>query len=177
MTEDTRTDPPLRGSETETLLAFLDYHRDTLRMKAAGLDSDQLAAPLPPSTMTLGGMLKHLALVEDHWFSAVLHGHDDAEPWRSVDWDEDPDWEWHTAFQDSPEELFRLYDDAIAASDRWIKQALAKDGLDTLSVRESRRGEGRFSLRWIVTHMVEEYARHNGHADLVRESIDGVTGE
>ena len=173
-----RADPPLRGTEAATLLGFLNYHRDTLRMKASGLSADQLAATLPPSTMTLGGLLKHLALVEDNWFSVVLHGHDDAEPWRSVDWEADRDWEWHTAFQDSPAELFRLYDDAIAASDRLIKQALAKDGLDTLSARASRRpDEGRFSLRWIVTHMIEEYSRHNGHADLVRESIDGSTGE
>ena len=177
MTDDTRTDPPLRGTEVETLLGFLDYHRETLRMKASGLDADQLAASLPPSTITLGGLLKHLALVEDHWFSVVLHGNDDAEPWRSVDWDADRDWEWHTAFQDSPDELFRLYDDAIAASDRLVKQALAQDGLDTLSAQSSRRGEGQFSLRWIVTHMIEEYCRHNGHADLVRESIDGSTGE
>ena len=177
MTQDPRVDPPLAGTETETLLAFLDYHRETLRMKARGLTSDQLAASLPPSTMTLGGLLKHLALVEDNWFSVVLHGHDDAEPWRGVDWEADRDWEWHTAFEDSPEELFRLYDDAIAASHRLIEQALAKDGLDTLSVRESRQRGGRFSLRWILTHMIEEYARHNGHADLIRESIDGVTGE
>ena len=177
MTDDTRTDPPLRGTEAETLLGFLDYHRDTLRMKAAGLDSDQLAATLPPSTMTLGGLLKHLALVEDNWFSVVLHGHDDAEPWRGVDWEADRDWEWHTAAQDSPEELFRLYDDAIAASDRLIRQSLAEGGLDALSERESRRHEGRFSLRWILLHMIEEYARHNGHADLLRERIDGKTGD
>jgi uncharacterized damage-inducible protein DinB len=173
-----RVDPPLRGSETDTLLAYLNYHRGTLRWKTAGLDRDQLAATTAASTMTLGGLLKHLAVVEDGWFSRMLMGNEHAEPWHGVDWDADPDWEWHTAKQDTPEELRRLFDEAVAASDRYIRQALARDGLDTLSVRESRRpGEGRFSLRWIILHMIEEYARHNGHADLLRESVDGQTGE
>ena len=128
--------------------------------------------------MTLGGMLKHLALVEDNWFSVVLLGNDDAEPWNSVDWNADRDWEWHTAVDDDPAWLRGLFDESVAAADRCIDQALADGGLDGLSVRESRHpGEGRFSLRWILLHMIEEYARHNGHADLIRESIDGVTGE
>jgi uncharacterized damage-inducible protein DinB len=178
MTSTERVEPPLSGSESETLLAFLDYHRDTLRQKTEGLSAEQLRATLPPSTMTLGGMLKHLALVEDNWFSVVLMGNEDAEPWRGVDWDADRDWEWHSASEDSPEELRRLFDEACAASDRILAEVLAGDGLDRPSVRESRReGEGRFSLRWIVVHMIEEYARHNGHADLIRESIDGATGE
>jgi uncharacterized damage-inducible protein DinB len=118
-----------------------------------------------------------MALVEDNWFSVVLLGNEDAEPWRGLDWDADPDWEFRTAADDTPDELRRLLDEAIAASDRNIHQVLDSDGLDGLSVRESRRQEGRFSLRWILLHMIEEYARHNGHADLVRESIDGATGE
>jgi uncharacterized damage-inducible protein DinB len=177
-TSATRVDPPLATGEVETLRAFLDYHRDTLRLRTEGLTAEQLAATQPPSTMTLGGLLKHLALVEDHWFSAMLLGHDDAEVWRGVDWEADADWEWHSAADDSPEELRRLLDEAVAASDRCLDVALADGGLDRLSVRESRHeGEGRFSLRWIVLHMIEEYARHNGHADLLRESVDGVTGE
>ncbi len=173
-----RVDPPLAATEAETLVAFLEYHRETLRMKTAGLDQKQLAQPLAPSTMTLGGLLKHLALVEDDWFSVVLMGNDDGEPWRSVDWDDDPDWEWRTAADDSPEELMALFDDAVEASNRIIQEVLAEDGLDRLSVRESRRlAEQKFSLRWIIVHMIEEYARHNGHADLLREAIDGTTGE
>jgi uncharacterized damage-inducible protein DinB len=172
-----RVDPPLATGEAATLLAFLNYHRDTLRLKAAGLDAAQLDTPHPPSSMTLGGLLKHLALVEDNWFSVVLLGNEDAAPWRDVDWDADPDWEWHTAAQDTPEQLRGALDDAIDASDRCVGRALNDGGLDQLSVRESRRGEGRFSLRWILVHMIEEYARHNGHADLIRESIDGATGE
>jgi uncharacterized damage-inducible protein DinB len=168
-----RIDPPLAADETTTLIGYLDYHRQTLRLKTEGLSSEQLNAVLPPSTMTLGGMLKHLALVEDYWFSVMFLGNEDAEPWKSVDWDADRDWEWHTAVDDTPEYLRGLYDESVAASDR----ILANVSLDQLSVKPDRRTEEKFSLRWIVVHMIEEYARHNGHADLIRESIDGVTGE
>ena len=158
-------------------MAFLDYHRNTLRWKTEGLTQAQQATRLEPSTLTLGGLLKHMALVEDNWFSVVLLGNEDAEPWQGLDWDADPNWEFRTAADDSPDELRRLLDQAIEASDANIRQVLDADGLDGLSVRESRHTEGRFSLRWILLHMIEEYARHNGHADLIRESIDGSTGE
>ena len=177
MTEIERTDPPLRASEAETLLGYLDYQRNTLRQKTYDLTADQLRATLAPSTMTLGGMLKHLALVETWWFNEVMLGNPQLEPWASVDWDADADWDWHSADDDSPEQLHDVFDAATAASDEIIRGALAEGGLDQLSVRESRRAEGAFSLRWIIVHMIEEYARHNGHADLLRESIDGVTGE
>jgi uncharacterized damage-inducible protein DinB len=173
-----RIDPPLRADEVTTLLGYLAYHRDTFRMKTAGLDAAQLAAAHAPSTMTLGGMMKHLSLVESNWFNDVLMGRPEIEPWASVDWEADRDWEWHTAADDEPDHLRRLFDDSVAASDAIIAEALADGGLDVESVRPSRReGEGAFSLRWILVHMIEEYARHNGHADLIRESIDGVTGE
>ncbi|HSS68183.1 MAG TPA: DinB family protein [Nocardioidaceae bacterium] len=177
MTDTERSDPPLRASEVDTLLAYLDYHRDTLRQKTDGLSAEQLRATLAPSTMTLGGMVKHLALVETWWFNEVLLGNPQIEPWASVDWDADPDWDWHSADDDSPEQLRAMFDSAAAASDEIIAAAIAEGGLERLSVRESRRSEGAFSLRWIIVHMIEEYARHNGHADLLRESIDGVTGE
>lgn len=177
MATDTRVDPPLAGSEIETLRGFLDYHRDTLRRKTDGLGREQLSATLAPSTMTLGGMLKHLAFVEHWWFECVFLGQEYAEPWASVDWKADADWDWHSATEDTPEELRRLFGQACLASDRIVEQALADGGLDRLSERPNRRTGERFSLRWILTHMVEEYARHNGHADLIRESIDGVTGE
>ena len=175
---DSRIDPPLRVDEVATLRTFLDYHRDTFRMKCAGLDQAQLAQPLAPSSMTLGGMMKHLAVVESNWFNDVFLGLPAVEPWASVDWDADRDWEWHTAADDSPEDLYRLFDATVAESDRIVDETLAGPaGLDALSVVESRRGEGQFSLRWILVHLIEEYARHNGHADLIRESIDGATGE
>lgn len=176
-TEADRTSPPLRGDEATTLRGFLDLHRDTLRWKTAGLTSEQLATSLPPSEMTLGGLLKHLALVESSWFSQVLMGGPLIAPFDTVDWSADRDWEWHSAANDSVEELRALYDTAVEASDRIIDTALASpDGLDRLSAREHSGGGGRFSLRWILTHMIEEYARHNGHADLIRESLDGLVG-
>ena len=100
-------------------------------------------------------------------------------PFDTVDWDADPDWEWHTAKDDTPEELFALFDEAVRRSDAVLDEALAPGGvgLDGLSVAEASDGRGRFSLRWIILHMIEEYARHNGHADLIRESIDGQTGQ
>jgi uncharacterized damage-inducible protein DinB len=177
MTDIDRSDPPLRASETDTLRGYLDYQRATLRTKTYDLSADQLRATLTPSTMTLGGMLKHLALVEQWWFNEVFLGNAQLEPWASVDWDADEDWDWHSADNDSPEQLRAIFDAATTASDEIIATALVDGGLDQLSVRESRRAEGAFSLRWIILHMIEEYARHNGHADLLRESIDGVTGE
>jgi uncharacterized damage-inducible protein DinB len=173
-----RTDPPLAADEATTLRAFLDYHRDTLRWKVDRLTQEQLAQTLAPSAMNLGGLVKHLALVESDWFEVVLAGGELMPPFPDVDWDADRDWEWHTAADDTPEELLALFDDAVARADRAIDEALAKrTGLDTPSVRATRKGDQHFSLRWIMLHMIEEYARHNGHADLLRESIDGETGE
>ena len=174
-----RTNPPLVGTETEILVGFLEFHRDTLRMKVDGLDAEQLATRLAPSTMTLGGMLKHLAFVEDWWFNQVLADNPPAEVWAHVDWASDADWDWNSAAQDSPEQLRSLFDEAVATSGRVVDDALASgSGLETVSKRRSHRDPERvYSLRWILVHMIEEYARHNGHADLIRESIDGEVGE
>jgi uncharacterized damage-inducible protein DinB len=176
--ESSRVDPPLRGDETTTLRAFLDFHRDTFRWKCSGLTQEQLAQAHGPSDMTLGGMMKHLALVESGWFENTFAGRGRMPPFDTVDWDADPDWEWHTAKDDTPAELRALFDDAVRRADAVIDEALATDaGLDSESQRSSRREATAFSLRWIVVHMIEEYARHNGHADLIREAIDGQTGE
>jgi uncharacterized damage-inducible protein DinB len=171
-----RVDPPIAGNETVTLRGFLDFHRNTLRMKTAGLDHDQLNSRLPPTTMTLAGLLKHLAVVESSWFSEYVAGEGMMPPFDTAPWEEDRDWEWHTAEADSPEELRRLFDQAVARSDAITDAVLRRDGLDALTVKADSAGE-RFSLRWILIHMIEEYARHNGHADLLREAIDGATGE
>jgi hypothetical protein len=168
-----RRDPPTRADELTQLRGFLDFQRATLRRKVDGLDAVQLSATLPPSDMTLGGMLKHLALNEDWWFSCVFAGNEAAEPGASADWDADEDWEWHSAVDDEPDELRELLLRNAARSDEII---VAADGLDALSVRPSKAGEP-FTLRWVLVHMIEEYARHNGHADLIRQSIDGAVGE
>jgi uncharacterized damage-inducible protein DinB len=129
------------------------------------------------STMTLGGLLKHMAYVEDLWFSRRLLGHDAQPPWDTVDWNADPDWDWHSAANNSPEQLRSLWQDAVTRSRTLTTQALADGGLGRPSnVLDTFHGVAP-SLRWIVVHMIEEYARHNGHADLLREAIDGETGE
>lgn len=176
MDEQGRPEPPVAGGEAETLLGFLDFHRATLEWKCTGLDADGLRASVAVSTMTLGGMLKHLAYVESHWFSRILHGLDLGDPWDAVDWTADPDWDWHSAASDTPDELFGLWRDTVARSRTLTEEALATGGLDRLGKRTLRDGRTP-SLRWIVVHMIEEYARHNGHADLIREAIDGATGE
>jgi uncharacterized damage-inducible protein DinB len=176
--EASRVDPPLRADEATTLRAFLDFHRDTFRWKCSGLTQEQLAQAHAPSDMTLGGMMKHLAVVESGWFEETLAGGTLMPPFDAVDWDADRDWEWHTAGDDSPEELRALFDEAVRRADAAIDAALATEaGLDSLSAEKSRREGTPFSVRWIIVHMIEEYARHNGHADLIREAIDGQTGE
>jgi uncharacterized damage-inducible protein DinB len=126
--------------------------------------------------MTLGGLLKHLAYVEDDWFSRALHGRDKAPPWDTVDWRADSDWDWHSAAEDTPEQLLTLWQDAVDRSRTLVAQALTNGGLDQPARRTWPDGRAP-SLRWILCHMIEEYARHNGHADLLRESVDGRTGE
>ena len=167
-----RTDPPGQGSEREQLLAFLDFHRATFAMKIAGLDAAQLDTRVAASEMTLRGMIKHTASNEDHWFGAVVGGVDEPEPWASAPFDEDPDWDWHSATSDTAEHLRDLWEASVERS----RAALAGRDLDAPAAR-LHLGHARFNVRWVVLHMIEEYARHNGHADLIREAIDGQTGE
>ncbi|MDQ6714222.1 MAG: DinB family protein [Candidatus Dormibacteraeota bacterium] len=171
-----RPEPPIAADEIATLLGFLDFQRATLAWKCRGLDVAGLQSKIGASTMTLGGMLKHLAYVEDYWFSQRLHGQDRQPPWDTVDWKADPDWEWHSAVQDTPEQLFALWQDSVTRSRSLVAEALADGGLDRLARRPWPNGEAP-SLRWILVHMIEEYGRHNGHADLLRELVDGETGE
>ncbi|MEU7856894.1 DinB family protein [Nonomuraea sp. NPDC049141] len=174
--EQGRPEPPLAGDETATLLGFLEYQRATLAWKCAGLDAAGLNATVAASTMTLGGMLKHLAYVESDWISRWLHGRDPESPWNTVDWKADPDWDWHSATEDTPEQLHALWQDTVARSRVLVAEAMADGGLERLAQRSWPDGHTP-SLRWILFHLIEEYARHNGHADLIRESVDGQTGE
>jgi uncharacterized damage-inducible protein DinB len=174
--EQGRPEPPLAGDETDTLLGYLEYQRATLAWKCAGLDAAGLGTTVAASSMTLGGLLKHLAYVEDLWCSRSLHGRDPEPPWDTVDWDADRDWDFHSAAEDTPEQLHGLWQDAVARSRSLVAEALADAGLDQLARRTWPDGRAP-SLRWILCHLIEEYARHNGHADLLRESVDGRTGE
>ncbi|GGR70055.1 putative damage-inducible protein DinB [Nocardioides luteus] len=169
--EDTRhpTGAPYVADEGTTLCSFLDHHRATLLRQTDGLDHEQLNRPYPPSTMTLAGLLKHMAYVEGVWFGVRFAGGDAAPPFDTAPFDEDVDWDFASASQDAPDELRVLLRAAIARSN-WITDGA--ESLDQLAVGRSREGEP-ISLRWILVHMIEEYARHCGHADLMREAIDG----
>lgn len=168
-----RREPDLIGDETTLLGQFLDYYRATIVRKAEGLTREQLAHRIEPSTLTLAGLLHHLALVEESWFQERLLGREMAEPWASVDWDASPDWDFDTAHDHEPDVLIARYEAACERS----RAAVAEVGdLDAVMVNTNRRGE-RMTLRWILLHMIEETARHAGHADLLRETTDGVTGD
>jgi uncharacterized damage-inducible protein DinB len=170
-----RPEPPPAAGETETLLGYLDYQRATLGWKTAGLDAEGMRATVGRSTMTLGGLLRHLSFAEDYWTSWFLHG-EMPPPWRDADWDADPDWDWHSAEGESPDDLVAFWSTTVERSRAQVDRALRAAGLDQLARGAWPSGESP-SLRWILVHLIEEYARHNGHADLLREAVDGQTGE
>lgn len=167
--------PPLAGDETATLLGSLERQRATFAWKCGGLDAAGMQATVGVSSMTIGGLLKHLALVDDHYFSVRLLGRDPMPPFDGVDWDADPNWEWRTAADDSPEQLMTLWQEAVRRSRSAVAEVLTDGGLEQL-VRFGTWAEPP-SLRRTLVDVIEEYARHVGHADLIRESVDGLTGE
>lgn len=168
-------EPPLAGSEVEHPLGSLDRLRATFRWKAGGLDAAGLTAKLPSSALTLGALLKHLAFVEDHSSTLRLTGDAPGEPWQSVDWAAHPGWPFTSSADDSPEQLYALYDGAVARWRARIGAALEEGGLDQ---RIELNWDGHhLSLRRMLFDLVEEYGRHTGHADLLRESVDGLVGE
>ena len=163
-----RTIPPMAADERATLTAFLDWQRATLALKCEGLTDDQLRErAVPPSSLSLLGIVRHMAEVEKNWFRPVLGG----EPMATIF---APGMDWEVAFSDvltaDVAEAFRLWH---AECDHARKLVTAAPSLDVRGFRHS----GYVSLRWVLTHMIEEYARHNGHADLLRERLDGSTGE
>jgi hypothetical protein len=168
-----RTDPDPAGSELALLLEYLEYQRETILLKTEGLTKAQLATRHAPSDLTLAGLLYHLALVEENWMEVRFLGLAEREEWANVDWEADPNWEFRNAETMAPEQLQARYRQACERSQ---EVALAASGVDQLSV--ATLGNGRhFSLRWILLHLIEETARHAGHADLIREAIDGSVGE
>ena len=136
-----------------------------------------MRATLPPSTMTLGGLLKHMALVEDTHFARLWSATAPGPPWDEVDWDADRDWEWHSAASDSPEQLMALWEQAVSRSRAVVAEALSAGGLDQVGAYVPSDGSASPNLRRILLDLIEEYARHVGHADLIRESVDGLVGE
>jgi len=174
---DTPWEPPLAGSEVEHLVGALDRLRTTFRWKADDLDAAGLAVRVGASTLTLGGLLKHLAACEDHMFTVRMRGEPIGAPWATMGWDGSEDWDFTFATaDDTPEQLYALWDGAVARSRARLDKALADGGLDQL-VHLSWPGRGHLSLRRLVCDLIEEYGRHTGHADLLREAVDGLVGE
>jgi Protein of unknown function (DUF664) len=169
-------EPPLAADEATAIVAALERQRATLAWKTGGLEADGLRATAAASTITLGGLLKHLALVEDQRTAVFLTGEPIGPPWDAVDFEADPDWAWRSAADDSPAELYRLWRDAVERSRAATARVLADGGLDQPSRFTTPSGEHP-NLRRVLVDQIEEYIRHTGHADLLREAVDGLVGE
>ncbi len=164
-----RIEPPLVGDERASLDGFLDYHRQTLLWKCSGLSAEQLrTAASPPSTVTLLGLLRHLTEVEHGWFSTRVTESPESLIYCT---DENPDGDFDDIATADPGADYAAY---LAECQR-SRDVVANLSLDHTFIHPRRQTE--MSLRWVYLHMIEEYARHNGHADLIREAIDGATGE
>jgi hypothetical protein len=176
MSDDRWWEPPLAGTEVEQLLGALERMRATFRWKADDLDAVGLSARVGASTMTIGGLLKHLAAAEDYMFTAKMRGEPIGAPWDALGWDGEDDWSftWSTE-EHTPAELYALWDGATGRSRARVALALADGGLDQ-PVHIGWGGQ-HANLRRLVCDLLEEYGRHTGHADLIREAIDGRVGE
>jgi len=171
--QDPRTEPPGQGSELATLTGFLNYYRQTLELKCAGLDAAALATrSVEPSKMSLLGLVRHMADVERNWFRRFMAGQDGQDRFSSSE-DVDGDWDGARADPAVVEEAWQAWRDEVAFAEQFVATA---PGLDLPGQRKDR-WRGVLTLRWVLTHMVEEYARHIGHADLIRERIDGAVGQ
>ena len=169
-------EPPFAGTERQQLFGALDRLRTTLLWKVDDLDAAALQARIGASAITLGGLLKHLAFVEDFTSTIKLTGSTPGPPWETVDWDADPDWPWHSAAHDTPERLYTQWTSAVVRSRERFVAACDDGGLDQLVYVDD--GEGHHaSLRRLLCDLIEEYGRHTGHADLIREAVDGRIGE
>ena len=164
---DNRTDVPRTGGERELLRAYLDFHRETMALKCAGLSDDDLRRRPTASSLSLLGLVRHMAEVERSWFRRVIDGQDVPLVWS-------PDGDFQVAYDAddaAPEEAFARWQAEIRIA-RDIEAAAPS--LDVTGV--DRRSGDEYSLRRVMVHLIQEYARHNGHADVIRESIDGTTG-
>jgi uncharacterized damage-inducible protein DinB len=168
--EDPRRNGPRLGDERTTLMEYLRGQRLTLELKCSGLDAPDLARrSVEPSTMSLLGLVRHMADVERGWFRRRMAGLDAPPHYREHD--SDGDFDGAVADSDVVAEAWRVWREECAFSDKFVADA------PDLDVTGEIPGEGSVSLRWLLGHMIEEYARHNGHADLLRERIDGRVGE
>lgn len=166
----TRTDVPPTGDERATLVTFLDYARDTARMKCEGVTEEGArSAPLPGSPLTtMSSFVSHLRWVEYYWFDVFFLGQEDEGPWT----DEDPDREMRIGLDIPLADLLADY----AAQNARHRDLVAAHSLEDEARRELSGGR-KVNLRWILMHLIEETARHNGHLDILREMADGTTGD
>jgi hypothetical protein len=164
------------STEAESLLSVLERNRRTFAWKTSGLDEKGLRATTAASTMTLGGLVKHVALVEADWLAVKLAGEEYGAPWEAVDFDADPDFEWRTGAQDPPEEVYAVWRAAVQRSRKLVAAVIDERGLDGPASFSWPEG-GTPTVRAMLLDMIEEYARHTGHADILREAVDGRVGE
>jgi len=171
VSEVTRVDPPIVAEEQDMLVSWLDFHRATLALKCDGLSDDQLRQrSVEPSTLSLLGLVRHMADVERGWFRQCFSDEQVPDIYYRED---EPDADFNEIASADVAEAFATW---TAECDRARQIVDAEPSFDTMAKRPTSRGN-LMSLRWIMVHMIEEYARHNGHADLLRERIDGVTGD
>jgi uncharacterized damage-inducible protein DinB len=168
--------PVLGDPEADALTSVLERNRRTFAWKAEGLDASGMSARTAATSMTLGGLVKHMALVEADWLAVKLAGLAYGPPWDGVDFEQDPDWEWRTGAQDDPDAVRALWRQAVERSRAVVAQTIAERGLDGPASYTFRNGRTP-SVRVVLLDMIEEYARHTGHADLLREAVDGRVGE
>lgn len=169
-------EPPFAGNEEDSLKGSLERQRRTFAWKSLDLNEGQLAMRISTSAMTAGGLIKHLALVEHEYFRVRIAGLPPKEPWSKVDFEVDPMWEWESSLRDSAAELARIWIDSVAESRDILKFTCENGGISALAKWSYRDGRTP-STRRILLDLIEEYSRHNGHLDLLREMIDGRTGE
>jgi hypothetical protein len=171
VTSEFRADPPTAAGERELLQGFLDYHRGTLLWKVSGLTGEQLVQrSTEPSSLSLIGLVRHLSEVEKYWFHRALAQHPSAPKFWTA---EHPDGDFDLAGPAQAEQDLEDFRRIVRTSD----ELAARYTLDDTFIRPHHENDGAYSVRYLYIHMIEEYARHNGHADLIRERIDGLTGE
>jgi uncharacterized damage-inducible protein DinB len=166
-------EPPAVGSETDTLLGSLERQRATFAYKCADLTGEQLRGTVGASAMTLGGLLKHLAYMEDLNVTGELAGHELPQPWAAMPTQGRGEAVWRSAAEDDAETLHRLWADAVARSRAVLGEVLTDHDPGTTYLS----GGAPSTVRRLLVDLIEEYARHTGHADLIREAVDGRVGE
>jgi hypothetical protein len=164
------------SAEAESLQSVLERNRRTFAWKTWGLDESGLRATTAPSSMTLGGLVKHVALVEADWLAVKLAGREYGPPWDAVDFEAEPDWEWRTGAREAPDVIYAVWRDSVERSRGLVAEVIEERGLDGPASFTWPDGHTP-TVRVMLLDMIEEYARHTGHADILREAVDGRVGE